>query len=137
VPWPSFLCWGFLADLFCTWKPERLGKIEPELVGVTPSPVLIRLEGLNDRVIGGVEMSGGMLILRIVTAADMTTDEADTQVDPGITRFQTIFAAIGARCDLTYLVEVATGLWHLFLLTFFLQHHVRSMDWTAAICEGR
>jgi hypothetical protein len=31
---------------------------------------------------------------------------------------------------------VATGLWHLFLLTFFLQHHVRSMDWTAAICEG-
>jgi hypothetical protein len=37
---------------------------------------------------GRVEMLGGMLILRIVAAADMTTDEADTQVHPGVTIFR-------------------------------------------------
>ena len=77
--------------------PELVLKLEEELVRVTPSPVLIRLEGLHDRVIGRVEMLGGMLILRIVAAADMTTDETDTQMHPGVSDSQAILASIRAR----------------------------------------
>ena len=43
--------------------PDRILKIEEELVEVTPAPVLIWLEGLNDRMVGRVEMLGGMLVL--------------------------------------------------------------------------
>ena len=77
--------------------PEAVRKLEEELVRVTPSPVLIRLEGLNDRVVGGVEMLGGMLILRIVAAADMPAFKADSQVYPGVADSQAILAPIRAR----------------------------------------
>ena len=70
--------------------------------------------------IGRVEMFGGMLILRIVAATDMSTDEADTQMHPGITHFQALLAAIGARGDLSYLVKMTTGLCHMFLLSFLV-----------------
>jgi hypothetical protein len=42
-----------------------------------------------------VEMFGGMLILRVIAAADMTTDETDTQMHPGVTHFQALLTAIG------------------------------------------
>lgn len=62
--------------------------------------------------IGRVEMLCGMRILRIVTAADMSTDQTDTQMHPGIASFQAILAAIGARCHLSYLVKMATLVGH-------------------------
>src|SRR5258706_7306641 len=43
-------------------------------------PEFLWLEGLHDRMIGRVGMPGGMPIPRIVTAADMSTDETDTQM---------------------------------------------------------
>jgi hypothetical protein len=67
---------------------------------------------------GGVEMPGGVLILRIVAATDMSTGETEAQVHPGITDFQTVLTSIGARRDLAYLVEVATLLCHMFLFSF-------------------
>lgn len=100
--------------------PEWVSKIEKELVDITPAPVLIWLKGLNDRVVGRVEMFGGMLVLRTIAAADMSTDEADTQMYPGVTNFQAVLAAIGARCDLLYLVEMMTGLCHVFTPLSFL-----------------
>ena len=106
------------ADLARQWNPEPVCKIEKELVDVTPAPVLLWLEGLHDRMVGRVEMPGGMFILRIVTAADMSTDQTDTQMHPGVTHFQALLAAIGARCDLSDLVEVTTLVCHRFLLSF-------------------
>jgi hypothetical protein len=82
------------------------------------NPVFPWLEGLHDRMIGRVEMPGGMLILRIVTAPDMSTDETDTQMHPGVTHFQTLLTAIGARGDLSYLVEVAALFCHRSLFPF-------------------
>ena len=82
------------------------------MVSVTPSPVLIWLEGLHDRVVGRVEMLGGMLILRLVAAADMPAFKADSQVYPGVTDFQAILAPISARCDLTYLVKMTALFCH-------------------------
>ena len=64
---------------------EELSKLEHEPIDITPAPVLTRLEGLDNRVVGRVEMLGGVLILRIVTATDMSTDETEAQVHPGIT----------------------------------------------------
>jgi hypothetical protein len=43
------------------------------LVDVKPAPALPRLERLDNRVVGGVEMPGGMLILRGVAAPDIST----------------------------------------------------------------
>ena len=63
-------------------------------------------------------MVGGVLILRIVTATDMSTGETEAQVHPGITHFQAVLAPIGARRDVTYLVEVATWLCHVCMLCF-------------------
>ena len=68
--------------------------------------------------VGGVEMPGGVRILRIVTATNMATGKTEAQVHPAITRFQTVLTSIGARRDLTYLVEVATLLCHMFLFSF-------------------
>jgi hypothetical protein len=96
---------------------EELSKLEHELIDITPAPVLTRLEGLDNRVVGRVEMLGGVLVLRIVTATDMSTGETEAQVHPGITHFQAFLAPIGARRDVTYLVEVVTLLCHVFMLS--------------------
>src|ERR1700694_3953508 len=97
---------------------KRLSKLEHELVDVTPAPVFSWLEGLNDRVVGRVEMPGGMLILRRIAAADMPAFQTEAQVYPCISHFQTILTAIRTWRDLTYLVEVATVLCHMFLFSF-------------------
>ena len=93
-------------------------KLKHHLVDVTPAPVLSRLKGLDNRVIGRVEMFGGVLILRRVTAANMPAFETEAQVHPTITDFQAIFAPIGAWRDLSYLVEMTTLLCHVSMLSF-------------------
>src|SRR5712691_656828 len=68
-----------LPDIFFRYTSDvcgmtnRSSKLEHHLVDVTPAPVLPWLEGLDNRVSGRVEMLGGVLILRRVTAADMST----------------------------------------------------------------
>ena len=95
---------------------HRSSRLEEQLVNVTPDPVLTRLDGLNERVVGGVEMPGGVLILRIVTAPDMSTGETEAQVYPGISNFQTVLTSIGARCDVLYLIKMRTSLCHVLFL---------------------
>ena len=79
---------------------NRLSGLEHHLVDVTPDPVLARLEGLNDRMVDGVEMPGGVLVLRRVAAADMPTGETEAQMHPAISGFQTVLTSIGARCEI-------------------------------------
>ena len=67
--------------------------------------------------VGRVEMPGGVLILRIVTAAHMSTGETEVQVDPGISNFQTVLTSIGARCDVLYLIKMRTSLCHVLFLS--------------------
>jgi hypothetical protein len=99
---------------------EELSKLEHELIDITPDPVLTRLEGLDNRVVGRVEMPGGVLILRIVTATDMSTGETETQVYPRIPDSQTILTAIRAGCNVLYLIKMRTSLCHvLFLPDYF------------------
>ena len=76
-------------------------------------------------------MPGGVLILRIVTATDMSTGETEAQVHPGITDFQAVLAPIGAWRDFTYLVEVATLLCHVCMFSFLIGRHrtTRATQW--------
>ncbi len=92
------------------------GELEYDLIDVAPAPVFTRLERLNNRVVGCVEMLGSMLILRGVATADMATDKALTQMYPCVSDFQAVLAAICARCDLSDLVEMCTLLCHQFSL---------------------
>src|SRR5437870_9919695 len=66
--------------------------------------------------VGRVEMPGSVLILRIVTAAHMSTGETEAQVYPGISNFQTVLTSIGARCDFLYLIKMRTSLCHVLFL---------------------
>jgi hypothetical protein len=95
---------------------DRSSRLEEQLVDVTPDPVFTRLEGLNDRVVGGVKMLSGVRILRIVTATDMPTGETEAQVHPRISNFQTVLTAIGARGDVLDLIKMRTALCHVLFL---------------------
>ncbi len=53
-----------------------LRRLEHDLIDVAPAPVFARLEGLDDRVIGRMEVFGRVLVLRGVATANMPTDEA-------------------------------------------------------------
>ena len=55
-----------------------------------------------------VEMPGGVLILRIVTAANMPAFKTEAQVDPRVSDSQTLLTAIGTGRDRSYLVKMGT-----------------------------
>src|SRR5215471_17991935 len=67
---PRYVAERFLFEVsthykpWCLWKVKhRSSRLEEQLVDVTPDPVLSRLEGLNDRMVGRVEMPGCVLVL--------------------------------------------------------------------------
>src|SRR6266849_7701666 len=109
------ICFRYTCDVYRI--THRSSKLEHYRVDVTPTPVLTRLEGLDNRVVGRVEMPGGVLVLRIVTAAHMSTGEAEAQVYPGISHFQTVLTSLGARCDVLYLIKMRTSLCHVLFLS--------------------
>ena len=100
----SYLCSPYIALPPGCLSTPWLSKIEHHLVDVTPTPVFTRLEGLDKRVSGRVEMLGGVFILRRITATNMTTLEAEAQVYPCVPASQTILTAIRAGCNWSYLV---------------------------------
>jgi hypothetical protein len=92
---------------FPAW-PQRL--FHDDFVDVAPNPILTRLERPYQRVVNGVEMFGGVLILGRVTAADVSTREAQTKMNPSIAGLQTLLATVGFRSNFVDLFQVgATG----------------------------
>jgi hypothetical protein len=55
-------------------------------------------------------MLGGMHVLGVITAADMTAGHAQAQVNPGISHRQAFFTAIRTRHDFGVQAEVAAFL---------------------------
>jgi hypothetical protein len=96
--------------------------LDHHLIDITPDPVLSRLERLYEWVVSRVEVLGGVLVLRRITAAYMPTGETQPQVDPAVPCLQTVFTSIGAWRDILNLVEMRTLLCHVFLsfLTYAL-----------------
>src|ERR1700733_7401128 len=74
-------------------------QIEQNFIHVTPAPAFGRIVAFDDRMSGGVEMLGGMLVGRIVAAADMTATAADAQMQPYAAALQAFLAAERARRD--------------------------------------
>jgi hypothetical protein len=64
--------------------------------------MLSRLAGPYHGVGGRVKMLGGVLVLRIVAAADMAADQAHAQMHPAVPASETFLATVGitlAVCD--------------------------------------
>jgi hypothetical protein len=72
----------------------RSGKVQFELVDVTPAPSLAGLDRLHDRVLGAVEVLGGVFVFRRIAATDMAALQAQPQVHPRVTHLQALFAAL-------------------------------------------
>jgi hypothetical protein len=89
--------------------------LEHDLINVAPAPILAWLEGLDNRMVGGMKMPRRVLVLREIAAADVSTGQAHAQVDPGITGFQAVLTALCAWCNLSYLITMGTRLYHILL----------------------
>src|SRR5207253_8983822 len=57
----------------------KLRLLKHHLVDVAPAPVFSRLEGLDNRVVGRVEMLRRVLVLRGVATSDMPANQALAQ----------------------------------------------------------
>jgi len=86
--------------------------LEHYLIDVAPAPILSRLEGLNNGMVGRVEMFCGMFVLRGIAAANMPAFQANAQVNPAITGLQTILTSLCAGRDIMNMVKVRTLLCH-------------------------
>lgn len=85
--------------------PARaLSRLQVDFVHVAPSPILAPLVRLDDRVLSRVKVLGGVLVLGVITAADVAADHAKTKMNPGIAHLQAFLAAFTARRDLPYLI---------------------------------
>ena len=97
-----------------TEKAERkpcadLGEVEFDLVDVTPAPGFAGFERTHDGMFRAMEVFGGVFVFGRIAAADVSTFETETKMDPGIAHFQTFFAAFGVRGDFVDVGEVRAG----------------------------
>src|SRR4051794_8814714 len=76
--------------------PCARARLDVDLIHIAPAPVFARLERLDDRMASGVEVLGGVLVLRGVAAADVPANQALAQVDPGVPDLQAILTPVGA-----------------------------------------
>jgi hypothetical protein len=83
--------------------------LQENFVHVAPLPAFAGFEGADDRMLGLMEMLGGMGVLRRVAAADVAAYEAFPQVDPGITHLQAFLAALAAGSYFLYFFNVGAG----------------------------
>jgi hypothetical protein len=65
------------------------------LIGVAPQPVLLRLHRADDLMLWSVlaGVAAGVLVLRGVAATHLAVGHAHAQVNPGITKLQTLLTA--------------------------------------------
>src|SRR5215217_3571005 len=86
--------------------PLLNGWFHEDLVYVAPDPILVRLEGPDERVLRGMEMPAGVLVLGAVATANVAADEALPEVHPRVTHLEALLAPFGARFDVVDLVQV-------------------------------
>ncbi len=72
-------------------------QIEHDFVHIAPAPSFRRIVAFDDGMSGGVEMRGGVLVGRVVAAADVTAAAADPQMQPLAAGLQAFLATKRAR----------------------------------------
>src|SRR6266852_5180360 len=80
-------------------RRHPIRQIEQDFIDITPAPPLRRIVALDDRMLRGVKMPGGVLVGRVVTAADVTAGAADPQMQPLAAASEAFLAAERARRD--------------------------------------
>jgi hypothetical protein len=79
-------------------------------IGKAELPGFSWFDGSNDRMIVLLPMLAGVPVLRVVTTADRTADEAGSEVHPVVTQGHTPFTNIGRRIGHSFeSPEVVTG----------------------------
>jgi hypothetical protein len=98
----------YLSDDLTRMSTDPLlnGWFHEDLVYVAPDPILVRLEGPDERVLRGMEMPAGVLVLGAVATANVAADEALPEVHPRVTHLEALLAPFGARFDVVDLVQV-------------------------------
>src|SRR5205807_78399 len=92
---------GWRAD-----PPLPPGQAEHQLVDVAPAPVLARLDGADDGVLGGAVVGGRVAVGRVVAAPDVAALLAHPQMHPPAPRLQAFLAARDLRRRLQVLDRV-------------------------------
>src|SRR5690348_1642326 len=102
-------------------RPHRAVRtlFQEDFVHVAPAPVFARFERLDDGVVRGVKVLGGVLVLRTVAAADVPAAEAEPQVHPGVAHLKAFLAAFAAGVHFVDLVDVRARFAHGSLLMEF------------------
>jgi hypothetical protein len=59
--------------------------------------------------LSSMKVLGGMLILGRITATDMSTLEAESEMHPRVTHFETFLATRSARVNIAYGIEVGAN----------------------------
>ena len=80
--------------------------LHEDLIDIAPAPILAWFERLDDRMIGGVEVLGGVLVLRGIAATNVATDQADAQMHPAVAQFQAFFTPRRTRCHVANLIQM-------------------------------
>ena len=83
-----------------------MGLSHEGFVHIAPAPGFSRFERLDNRVGGLVKVHGGVLVLGRIAAPYVATFEAEAQVHPGITHFQTFLTALAAGFDVVDFIQV-------------------------------
>src|SRR5216117_641560 len=81
-------------------------QLHRHLIDVAPAPAFPRLVRGDDRMLRGVKVLGGMLVLRFIAAADVSAGAAQAQMHPGIAHLEAFLAAFAARPVGPYQTEV-------------------------------
>jgi hypothetical protein len=78
-------------------------------VDVAPDPVLTGLKRFDERVVSGVKMFRGVLILRGITAAHVAARETQAKMNPSIAGLQTLLATVGSWSNFVDLLQVSAS----------------------------
>jgi hypothetical protein len=88
--------------------------VELNFIYKTPAPVFARLERFHDGMPGRVEMFGGVFVLGTITAAHVSTFQAQPQMHPVVAHFKTFFAAVCMGLDRFHQSQVSAIFFHFF-----------------------
>src|SRR6266542_5990011 len=98
-----------------------IAEVEHQVVLVAPAPLLAGLDRTHDRMLGVVEVLGGVRVLGVVATADVTALHAQPEVHPRVAHLQALLAAVGLAVDAMNMIEMTAPL-HGALLFGLISH---------------
>ncbi len=111
LPQPSGLGETWLGRTVERGEVLPLDRGKQRLIDVTPGPMHATFEVGSDKgMTGFFVVLVGMLVLRLLTAANMSTDKTHPQGGPGISALDTLEAHVCFRCHVLYEWEVLARL---------------------------